>query len=73
VVAFDKCMHGVLDSFEKSMTLNAKAELHSALLVLNVPVGLREMRAWCRVQIVRSYDLSVKSCERKRTLRRIDV
>jgi len=66
-------MHGVLDSIEKSVTLNAKAELHSTLLVLDVPVGLREMRARCRVQIVRSYDLSVKSCERKRTLRRIGV
>jgi hypothetical protein len=40
VVAFDKCMHGVLDSFDKSVPLDAKAELHSgvvggALLVLD--------------------------------------
>ena len=73
VVAFDKCMHGVLDS---SLTLKAKAELHSdvvdgALLVLDVPVGLREMKGEPGaggdpyMQIVRSYDLSVKVLQGK--------
>ena len=71
VVAFDRCMHGVLGSFQKSLPLNAKAKLPSgvvngALLVLDVPVGLREMKGEPGaggdpdMQIVRSYDLSVK-------------
>ena len=76
VVAFDKCMHGVLDSFNKFVTLKAKTELHSvvvdgALLVLDVPVGLREMKGEPGaggdpyMQIVRSYDLSVKVLQGK--------
>ena len=76
VVAFDKCMHGVLDSFKKSVTLKAKVELNSGvvdgtLLVLDVPVGLREMNGEpgaggdLYMQIVRSYDLAVKALQEK--------
>jgi hypothetical protein len=75
VVAFDKCIHGVLDSFNKSVPLKAKAELHSGivdtLLMLDVPVGLREMKGEPGaggdpyMQIVRRYDLSVKVLQEK--------
>ena len=76
VVAFDKCICGVLGSFDKSVPLKAKAELHSgivdgALLALDVPVGLREMKGEPGaggdpyMQIVRRYDLSVKVLQEK--------